>query len=166
MTRRRVLVDNKIFFPVGYADEDVSWNLRLWQFVKSVSFHNLPFYGYYHRADSLTTTYSIHVFHSNDRILTNWETLCSDGCVNSASILSFLANIWVSLGYRIHMLKDTERPEAVSILNRHKDLLRYATTPKTRRTALLVKIVGVRRTTHVLGFYWHLRTAILGNVVK
>lgn len=165
MTRRRVLVDNDVFFLAGYADEDVSWNLHLWQVVKTVSFHNLPFYGYYHRADSLTTTFSIHVFHSNDRILTNWETSCLDGCVNSESILSFLANIWVSLGYHLHKLKDSDKSEAISILKRHKCLLRYATTPKTRRTALLVKTIGVRRTVVILGIYWHLRTAITGDVV-
>lgn len=165
MTRRRVLIDNEIFFPAGFADEDVSWNLRLWQFVKTVSFHNLPFYGYYHRADSLTTTYSIHVYHSNDRILTNWETSCSDGCVNHASILSFLANIWVSLGYHVHLLQDEDKPEAIRLLKKHKGILRYATTPKTRRTAILVKTIGVKWTAVVLGVYWHLRTAVTGNVV-
>lgn len=165
MSRRQVLMDHEIFFPAGYADEDVSWNLRLWQFVKTVSFHNLPFYGYYHRADSLTTTYSIHVFHSNDRILTNWETACLNGCANSASILSFLANIWVSLEYRVHMLQVIDRPEAIRILKRHRNVLNYATSLKARRTANLVKTLGVRRTSVILGIYWHLRTAINGNVV-
>ena len=165
MTRRQILMDNNIFFPVGYADEDISWNLHLWQFVRTFSFHNLPFYGYYHRADSLTTTYSIHIYHSNDRILTNWKTQCSNGCINSAAILSFLANIWVSLGYRVHLLDDADKPEAIDILKRHKDLLKYSTSPKTRRTSLLVKVLGVKHTTFVLGLYWHLRTAITGDVV-
>ena len=165
MTRRRVIIDNEIFFLAGYSDEDVSWNLHLWQFVQTVSFHNLPFYGYYHRTDSLTTTFSIHVYHSNDRILTHWEASCLNGCVNSDSILSFLANIWVSLGYHLHKLKESDKLEAISILKRHKGLLRYATTPKTRRTALLVKTIGVRRTTVILGLYWQLRTAITGDIV-
>ena len=165
MSRRQVLMDHEIFFPAGYADEDVSWNLRLWQFVETVSFHNLPFYGYYHRADSLTTTYSIHIFHSNDRILTNWETSCLNGCVNSTSILSFLANIWVSLEYRVHMLQDADKPEAICILERHKSVLNYATSLKARHTANLVKIIGVRRTSVLLGIYWSLRTTINGNVV-
>ena len=165
MSRRQVLMENEIFFPVGYADEDVSWNLRLWQFVKTVSFHNMPFYGYYHRADSLSTTYSIHIFHSNDRILTNWEKSCKEGCVNCDSILSFLANIWVSLEYRVHMLQDSDKPEAIRILRKHKSVLRHATSLKARQTAKLVRIIGVKRTSVVLGGYWHLRTAITGNVV-
>ena len=164
MVRRDILIDNEIFFPVGYADEDVSWNLRLWQFVQTVSFYNLPFYGYYHRTDSLTTTNPTHIFRSNDRILTNWEKSCENGCVNNTSILAFLANIWVSLGYRIHMLNNSEKSEAISILERHKDLLQYATTPKTRRTALMVKMIGVRLSSQILGFYWSLRTIFTGNV--
>lgn len=165
MSRRDLLIDNGIFFPVGYADEDVSWNLHLWQFVKTVSFYNLPFYGYYHRTDSLTTTTSIPIFQSNDRIFTKWKKLCLDECINSTSILSFLANIWVSLGYRVHMLKNSEKLEAIRTLKRHRDVLRYATSPKTRRTTLLVKSIGVRRTVDVLGIYWRLRTVIKGNVV-
>ena len=165
MTRRRLLTENNILFPVGFSDEDVSWNLHLWQYVKTVSFHNLAFYGYYHRADSLTTTFSINTYHSNDRIFAYWKAACLNECQNSASLLSFLANIWVSLGYHYHMLKNTDKPEAINILKRHKDVLRYATTPKTRRTAILVKTVGVRMTSIILGLYWHLRTAITGNVV-
>ncbi len=165
MTRRQVLTKNDIYFPVGLVDEDISWNLHLWQFVHTVSFHNLPFYGYYHRGNSITTTCSIKTFHSNDQTFTHWESLCFDGCANSASILSFLANIWVSLGYHCHMLTNTERPEAISILKHHKNLLQYANTPKTRRTALLVKMIGVNQTTILLGLYWRLRNIIIHNVV-
>ncbi len=165
MTRRQILIDNNIFFPIGLLDEDISWNLRLWQFVNTVSFHNLPFYGYYHRENSITTTCSIKTFHSNDKTFCDWESLCLDNCVNSLSILSFLANIWVSLGYRCHMLTNVEKQEAICILERHKDLLQYANTPKTRRVALLVKIIGVKQSSIILGYYWRLRNIIIRNVI-
>ncbi len=165
MSRRKILIENEIFFPIGFADEDISWNLKLWQFAHTVSFHNLPFYGYHHRADSLTTTSSINIFHSNDRIFTNWEALCFNKCTNSVSILSFLANNWVSLGYRYHMITKSDRPIAISILKRHKNLLHYATTPKTHRTALLVKMIGVSKTCVILGFYWRIRKFFTGNIV-
>ncbi len=166
MTRRQILTENDIFFPIGLLDEDISWNLRLWQFVQTVSFHNLPFYGYYHRDNSITTTFSLKTFHSNDRTFTHWKSLCLNNCVNSVPILSFLANIWVSLGYHYHMLTNTEKPEAISILKRHKGLLQYANTPKTRRTALLVKIIGVNQTVIILGLYWRLRNIIIHNVIN
>ena len=165
MIRRSIIVDNKIYFPIGQVDEDISWSLHLWQVAQTVSFHNLPFYGYYHRAESITTSFSIRQFRSNDYIFTHWKELCRDECVNRASILSYLANIWVSLGYHFQTLKDAEKPEAISIMIRHKDLLQYAMTPKTRRTAILVTALGVKGATWLLGFYWQLRSRIKGNKV-
>lgn len=166
MTRRQVLTDNKIFFPVGIVDEDISWNLHLWQCVHSVSFHNLPFYGYHHRANSVTTTASIRSYQSNNHIFTHWKTLCQEGCTNKESILIYLANIWVSLGYHLYSLNNADKPEAISILKRHKDLLSYAFTPKSRRAAMMVKIIGVKWTTTVLGLYWRLRTKIKRNSIQ
>ncbi len=166
MTRRQVLIDNGIFFPVGIVDEDISWNLHLWQCVHSVSFHNLPFYGYHHRANSVTTTSSIRSYRSNNQIFTHWKALCQEGCTNKTSILIYLANIWVSLGYHLYSLNDADKPEAISILKRHKDLLLYASTPKSRRTAIMVKIMGVRNTTTILGLYWRLRTKIKRNNIQ
>ena len=166
MSRRQMLMEHEIFFPVGLVDEDVSWSLRLWQFAHTVSFHNLPFYGYYHRSASITTTTSIRAYRSNDHIFTHWKTLCQEECTNKTSILTYLANIWVSLGYHLYSLKNADKPEAISILNRHKDLLTYASTPKSRRTAAMVKIIGVKGTTTILGLYWRLRTKIIGNKIQ
>lgn len=166
MTRRTILLDNKIFFVEGHADEDVSWNLHLWQCVSSTAFHNLPFYAYHHRPHSITTTPSLHAYRSSDRIIAHWKVECQNGCVNSKSILNFMANLWVSLGYRVFKLKKEHKQEAISILTRHKDLLHYATTNKSRRTARLVNAFGVKGAVHILGIYWRLRTISKGHIVK
>lgn len=165
MTRRQVLIKHDIYFPVGLTDEDINWSLHLWQYAQTVSFHNLPFYGYYHRAESITTTTSLRDYRSNDHIFAYWKEQCQGECVNKDAILAYLANIWVSLGYRFAMLADGEKPEAVSIMERHKNLLRYAKAPKARRTSLLVKILGVKGATGLLGLYWRLRTSIKGTKV-
>lgn len=165
MTRRQILIAHDIFFQLGMINEDISWSLSLWQNVKTVFFHNLPFYGYYHRPASVTTTSSIREYYSIDKLFAHWKELCKKDCVNKESILSYLANLWVGLGYRLHALKDSEKQEAISILERHKDVLEFAASPKTHRTALLVKTMGIRGTFVVLAFYWRLRTIIKGNVV-
>ena len=165
MVRRNVLLENSIYFPKGLINEDISWNLHLWQCVKSVSFQNLPFYGYYHRVESITTSTSIRDYECYDQIFTHWKEKCMGGCVNHVSILSYLATLWVSLGYHLHILKKAERPKAITILKRHKELLHNAVTPKSRRTALMVKTIGVRGTVFILGIYWRLRSKIKGNIV-
>lgn len=166
MTRRELLTENKIFFPVGIVDEDISWNLHLWQCVHSVCFHNLPFYGYHHRANSVTTTASLRSYTSNDEIFTHWKAVCEAGCKNKESILIYLANIWVSLGYHLYSLNKADKVEAIKILERHEDLLSNAYSPKSRRAAMLVKMTGVKYTTTLLGLYWRLRTKIKGNNIQ
>lgn len=165
ITRRKVLIDYNIIFPEGLVSEDISWSLHLWQCVHTVTFHNLSFYGYYHREESITTTTSIRSYQSIDRIFAHWKNICQDECVNKYSILSFLANIWVSLGYQIHLLQSADRLEAINILNKNKDLLRHATTSKTRITAILVKTIGFRGTITLLNLYWQSKTVINGNKV-
>jgi glycosyltransferase involved in cell wall biosynthesis len=165
MVRRHLLIDNDIYFEIGMINEDISWSMHLWQFASTVSFYNLPFYGYYHRPASITTTTSIKNYHSNDKMFSYWKAMYQEDCLNKASILFYMANLWVSLGYLFHTLNVAERPEAINILRRHKDLLSYANSPKVRRTAFLVKYFGISWTTTILGIYWRLRTIIKGNVV-
>lgn len=158
LVRRQLLIDHEIYFPVGLISEDIPWSIHLWQHVSSVSFHNLDFYGYYHRADSLSTVASIRVYDSYDKIFSYWKEQCDKDCINKEAIRSYLADMWVNRGYNYLSLKDIDRPKALQILNRHVDLLKYATAPKAKRTAWMVKFVGIKCTVTILGIYWYLRT--------
>lgn len=163
--RRRVLVDNDVYFPVGMVDEDNYWTFHLWQHVQTVAFKNLPLYGYYHRAESITTTQNIRTYRSNDKIFRYWKQQCANGCKNGEAILAYLSGLWTGLGYRYYQLATAEKPEALEILERHKDLLQHAASSKARRAAALVGVIGVRLATAVLGLYWRLRNRVKRNVV-
>ena len=165
MVRRRILIENNIFFPAKLISEDVYWSMQLWQHLRMVIILNLPFYGYYHRTASLSTSPSIRVDRSYDKIFTDWKEKCHKGCVNSEAILAYMANLWVSRGYKYHQLQSTDKPEALAILKRHTDLLNHAVTPKAKRTAKMVSVLGVKLTFNLLGIYWRLRTRYKGHVV-
>lgn len=160
MVRRSILVDHKVFFPSGLISEDVYWDMHLWQYVKAVKFVNINFYGYYHRAASLSTTPSIRVDRSYDKIFTDWKEQCQKGCMNAKAIRTYMANLWVSRGYSFYKLSKADKPEALSILKKHADLLDYADTPKAKRVRILVRTIGVRPTTVLLGIYWRLRSSM------
>ncbi len=160
LVRRQVLIDHKIFFPLKMISEDIFWNLHLWQHLTSVRFTNLDFYGYYHRESSITTTTNIRTYHSYDQIFTYWKSQCEEGCTNADAIRSFLANMWVSRGYDYYALKDAEKSEALLVLKKHTDLLNYGISPKSKRTRKMVKLIGVRATVVVLGWYWQLRSLV------
>lgn len=160
MVRKGIMIDNDIFFPAGSVNEDIYWNMHLWQHVRKVKVLNLDFYGYCHREGSITTTTSIRTYQSHDQIFSDWKAKCEKGCINADAILAYLANMWVSRGYIYYALSDRDKPEALRILQKHSDLLNYSHSPKARRTRILVQLVGVRATVIVLGWYWRLRNCV------
>ena len=165
LTRRKLLIDNEIYFPIGLISEDVYWSLHLWQHVHSVSFLNLDFYGYFHRTDSLSRNISIETYYSYDKIFLYWKEQCNHGCVNALPIRYYLANLWITRGYKYYQLEAAYKSDALAFLHRHADLLDYAASPKAKRVALFVKSIGVKNTTFILGIYWRLRTWYEGYTV-
>lgn len=157
MVRRQLLVEHEIFFPNGIISEDVPWSLRLWQHMRSVTFTNLEFYGYCHRAESLSTTVTLHSYKSYDTIFSYWKEQCDKCCINAPAIRIYLANLWVSRGNCYYKLNDEDKAEALSILKKHVDLLNHAGTPKAKRSRFLANTIGVKNTTTLLGIYWRLR---------
>jgi glycosyltransferase involved in cell wall biosynthesis len=165
LIRRQLLIDNEIYFPIGLISEDVYWSLHLWQHVHTVTFLNLDFYGYYHRVDSLSRTASIQAYYSYDKIFSYWKEQCNSGCVNAMSIRYYLANLWITRGYKYYQLEDAYKPAALNFLYQHADVLKYTATPKSKRVAILVKLLGIKNSACVLGLYWRLRTWYEGHIV-
>ncbi len=165
LVKKDVLVRNEIVFPLGYISEDVFWSLRLWQHIQTVTYKNIDFYGYYHRANSIAQTTSIRVYESYDKIFTYWKEQCKDMCVNAKAVLVYLSGLWVTLAYSFYRLPTEKKDEAMSIMLRHKDLLDYAHSTKAKRAKALVRVLGVKNTTIVLGWYWRIRSIIKRNVV-
>ena len=165
LVKRHILIDNNIFFSPGIISEDLTWSLHLWQHIKTVFLINIDFYGYYHRNDSITTTIAntLYAYQCYDKIFSYWKEKCNLGCVNASSIRVFLANMWVSRGYAYYKLQTTEKPAVLAILKKHTNLLDYAETPKSKRTAVLVAVLGVRSTVILLGLYWRLRMIVMGH---
>jgi len=163
LARRRILIDNNLFFHPGIISEDLTWSLQLWQYAKTVTINNLDFYGYYHRNNSITTTTSntICAYHSYNIIFKYWKNQCKMGCVNAEAIGIFLADMWVSRGYNYQKLPNKDKAEALQILCRNTDFLDYAETPKARRAKWIVKHCGIRFAVNVLSWYWRLRNHII-----
>jgi len=165
LVRRQLLIENNIFFPVGLISEDIYWSMHLWQYVTTVSFVNLDFYGYFHRSDSLSTLASIKVYESYDKIFSYWKNECDNGCINKDIIRYYLADMWVNRGYNYIYLNEIDKPRALEILNKHCYLLKYAHNPKTKRSAWMVKHLGLKCTVIILGIYWHMRSVLMRHAI-
>jgi glycosyltransferase involved in cell wall biosynthesis len=165
MIRRMMLTNHDIFFPVGLYSEDVYWSMHLWQYAHKVNFINLNFYGYHHREGSISATTTIKVYDSYDKIFCYWKEQCSKGCANSNVIMAYMSSMWVNRGYAFNKLPNSDKADALAILERHIDLLNYAHSQKTILARYLVKFFGVKKTAILLGWYWHWRTRYIGNAV-
>ncbi len=156
--RRSLIINNNIFFNEKLVvGEDLDWSLRVWQVIKSVSFHNLHFYGWHHRSGSLSQTVTIRCYHSNNILFSYWKEQCNNNCINKEAIRILLANRWVSSGCNYHRLDNLEKQQALAILYKHKYLLDYASTTKVHGTAILIKIFGIKYTCILLGIYQRFR---------
>ena len=160
MIRLQLLKEHDIFFPVGMISEDVFWSMHLWQYLQTVKFTNLNLYGYHHRGASISTTSDIRTYRSYDQIFTYWKGQCDADCKNAKAIRVYMANMWVSIGYGHHFLSSADKPEALAILKKHTDLLRFGNSPKSKRTRKMVSLFGVRLTVGMLGTYWQARSLI------
>ena len=165
LVRRDLLLKNEIYFLHGYISEDVFWSLQLWQYAFTVTLQNLNFYGYYHHKNSITTSPSIYVYESYDKIFSYWKEQCHHNCINATGILVYLADLWVNRGYHYHTIRAKDKQEALDILKRHSDLLDYANTQKSKRAAKLVSVFGVKIAITMLGIYWQLRTCYKKHAV-
>ncbi len=164
VVRRQILIDYEIYFPSRIIGEDFFWHMHLWQHVQNVKMANVNLYGYWHREGSITTgTISIRPYQDYDKTFTYWKEQHRQGCVNGDVILSHLANIWINRGYQFYRLDDSDKPTALRILQKHSDLLNYATTSKAKRTAKLLHLLGLRSTVYILSLYWRLRKQIKNN---
>lgn len=166
LVRRKFLTDNELYFQDGLISEDVQWSLILWQHIRSVCVTNLEFYGYHHHSNSISTTVSLRVYESYDKMFSYWKVQCDKDCINATTIRTYLSLLWVSISYVYYKLKADEKPIAFDILQRHQDLFLYATTPKSRRVAKMLKVLGVKNTLLFLGWYWQLRNWIKGNALQ
>lgn len=165
MVRREILVSNEIFFPIGLISEDIYWDMHLWQHIHEVKVLNLDFYGYYHREASLSSTASVRVDRSYDKIFADWKERCHQGCINSAAIRTYMANLWVSRAYHFYKHQKKDKPEVLTILKRHADLLDYAATSKAKRVKKTAKWLSLKQTLFILGVYWRIRVFVKKNVV-
>ena len=164
--RRKVLVENNITFPIGYISEDVDFSCRLWQKAQSVDVLNLDMYGYHHRTNSISTSYSIRVLLSYDKMFTHWKQEIAEQCVNYVAIGAFMANLFVSCCYNYFSIARADRSRAMHILLEHQDLLQYAASKKSLRMRKVVDAMGVHVGIYTFATYGWLKKLYIAKSLK
>lgn len=167
LIRRALLEDKHLYFEVGLLSEDVEWSLRLWREMETVGVSNMPMYGYQHRSDSITTSYSICNLRAYDHIFrvvyarydVDKET-CSSALYWQTA-LGYLAQMYTSCLYAYFQIAYSDRKEAMSILCSHAYLLRYSISAKSNRVVKCRRLIGLHLTIYLFAIYGSLKRRLM-----
>lgn len=161
LIRRELLEQHQLYFEKGLLSEDVDWSLRLWRNVEHVRAINLPMYGYQHREESITTTYTIRNLRSYEHIFAKFLALYQESADKADSywktVMGYLAQMYTSCLYAYGQIAREDRAEATKILTQYACLLDHSLSSKSNRVVTLRKLVGLRITIWVFALYGMLK---------
>lgn len=170
--KRKMLIDNDMFFKKGILAEDNEWTFRLMRCTPKVCFlPDILFLYRAHREGSITNTASIrHV-----RDLITIIGLSEDYYRNHPEEISGLgeyelahcAYLWcVALGI-CGGLDKANRAEAVTLLKAHQGITKYASSRKTKLSDRVCRALGIPAAASILQCYMYLmQHNIVSNKTK
>lgn len=154
-TRRTLFLENGLFFKTRLFSEDVEWFFRYVPQLKSVALLNEPAYCYRIRAGSIShslTEKNIRDLFSSIEI--HADAIRDGDAENKAALLNYMAyQYYIVLGLSHNVLRGSVRRTFFSALRRYRWLADYSISGKTRKCALLVRLLGVRLSGVIMGLY-------------
>lgn len=148
---KKEIINNKLEFQVGILSEDNEWSIRLFGIARSFAYCDKPYYLYRqqregsitHMVSEKTVKSLIEIIekHSYKKVETDYEYFCNVVCSYILMIL-------------IYNISQTNKKG--KIYKKTKDLLwifKYASSKKTKLTAIATRIVGIRLTSKLLQNY-------------
>lgn len=148
---KKEIINNKLEFQVGILSEDNEWSIRLFGIARSFAYCDKPYYLYRqqregsitHMVSEKTVKSLIEIIekHSYKKVETDYEYFCNVVC-------SYILMILI---YNISQMNKKGK-----IYKKTKDLLwifKYASSKKTKLTAIATRIVGIRLTSKLLQNY-------------
>lgn len=149
---KKEVIDDRLKFQVGILSEDNEWSIRLFGVAKSYAYCDKPYYLYrQQREGSITHSVNekaikslIEIIekHSYTNVKSEYEYFCNVVC-------SYIMMILIYNISQMSSIKD-------ELFNRIKDLLwifSYASSKKTKITAIFTKIIGIKLTGKLLRSY-------------
>lgn len=146
--RKKVIKDNKIFFPKGMLSEDIIWCADLLKATKNIGYIEENFYMYRQRKNSITKT----VKEKNilDMVEMIKEAECKDYIINSYLAYEYS----VALGLiSTKMVKDKISLDTQSKLFSLKELLKNRLNDKVKKVYILYRLFGIKITSKCLGLF-------------
>lgn len=145
--KKSLVNDNSIRFKEKIQDEDYDFVLGVFFYAKSITAIDDPFYMYRKsRIGSITKTSSIKEIKGIEYTIEKWLPKIKEEITHGElerDYLNYLAFIYSTGFVACGRMNHDDRREALKIMKRHKDVLKYAYWKKPIITRYAIKIIGM-----------------------
>lgn len=155
LIRRRLIVDNDLYFKKNLLSEDWDWSIALYLLANKFGAISDNFYGYRKRVSSISQNFSLK--HANDIlwIISKWTNILPKTS-DMAPFKGFLAYCLCCTLGSIELLPEKDK-HIRDKFKLYTYLLSYDINPKVKMVKKINKILGFNITVKILGYYLKFR---------
>ena len=154
-TKRSILMNNELFFKKGIYCEDIEWFSRYIMFISSVTLIDYPDYYYRKREGSITSKLKEkHVWDLVYTIQQHSDKIRRSGADDNRvqAILSYHSyQFYILHGLTNNAVKGKVRRQLLDECSKYKWLIDYSISGKTRKSATILRLFGVKIASMILG---------------
>lgn len=150
LIRRKLIIENQLYFEKGLLSEDIDWTIRLLINARTFAYCNASYYYYrQNRAGSITNTANIKNVESLIYIVRKWASK-DEKRQNQTEINSFMAYEYMIALYNYGRLNKENQNKVKKDLKDYLWVMKFSRTKKTKLVRLLCKIFGIQLTSILL----------------
>ncbi len=156
LVRRKILIDNNIWFEKGIYSEDIDWNFSLTLHADNFYAINLPFYAYRRRSGSITNSIREKNVLDLLNIIKKWIPMISEECQDfqiKKMLLGYCAYQFIVVLGIIFLAETDCRDFLLQEVRKMSYVLKYATDRKTKKVRLMYIFLGYNLSAKFLGTY-------------
>ena len=156
--RRQFLLDHNITFPEGQISEDLIYCLECYIYAEGIDCLDFPFYCYRQdRKESLTSTITRSYYYDTllflELVEKRWGAERKPQDAESLLAISAAAFEYSVLVWQTLDLPREDQPWGWGELKKHRWLLRWGRSPKTRMIRAAASVVGLKNAARLADFY-------------
>lgn len=158
VTKRDILQKNNLYFRKGMFSEDLEWYGRYIPFINSITLINKPDYFYRKKREGAITTQiternirdTFYSLQSQSRLIR--DSNIEDG-KKKALLLYHSYYYYIILGLINNVLEGDSYNQLLNECKNYKWLSYYSNSPKTIKSAFILKLFGIKISSKIFGYY-------------
>lgn len=160
--KRKLIIDNDIFFKEGIIAEDIDWGLNLALKARTYSVLNEKFYMYRQREGSVTKTIKSKGVKDLWYVLSTWINKISkiQNVELKESLMSYIAYHYSILIGLVYLNDEMKHSDMIMEIKENAWVLDYSKNRKTKALKIMHKIIGIDASMVILGNFLKIKNKL------